>query len=160
MNSGKITFPAADLFPLAEEYLAQGKDVVFTVTGISMWPLIRHRHDSVRLSALRRLPRRGDIVLYKTPSPKNKYILHRVYKVTGDTIVTLGDNRLEPDPAVPARCVIGRAEAVLRGKREYNCDGPLLRSYAWIWLLALPVRRPLLRLLLLAGKLLRKLGLR
>jgi len=157
----KLIISGQELFPVVDELLSRSLRVVFTVTGMSMWPLIRHGHDSVRLVALHKPPRRGDIVLYKTPFPQSKYILHRVYKVTGETMVTLGDGCLEPDPAAQVPWVIGRVEVIIRKNgRELSCDGLLLRAYAWFWALALPVRRHLFKLLMAAGKALRKLGLR
>ena len=156
----RLRLPGKDLFAQIEQFLLEGRQVCLIVTGTSMWPLIRHGHDSVRLGSLHRLPCRGDLLLLKSPEPHNRYILHRVYRVSADAVITLGDSRVQPDPPVPLNCVIGRVEAVIRNGREYSCDGPLLRAYAWFWALALPARRPLLRLLLAAGKALRKLGLR
>ena len=156
----RFLFSNAAFFPVVKDLIDQGKQVRFTVVGRSMWPLIRHGHDSVRLGSLHRLPCRGDLLLLKSTEPHNRYILHRVYRVSANAVITLGDSRVQPDPPVPLNCVIGRVEAVIRNGREYSCDGPLLRAYAWFWALALPARRPLLRLLLAAGKALRKLGLR
>ncbi|NLD52644.1 MAG: S26 family signal peptidase [Clostridiales bacterium] len=153
----RLILPGRALFPLVEEFLSKGLWVVFTVTGVSMWPLIRHGHDSVRLVGLDRAPRRGDLVLLKVPPPHKKYVLHRVYRVEGDLLVTLGDCRLTLDPMVPVDSVIGRAEAVLRKGRELRCDSLLWRAYAWVWLAAFPVRRPLLMGLLRLSRLKRRL---
>lgn len=156
LSAGRLILPGQELFPLVEEFLSQGRRAVFTVTGTSMWPLIRHAHDSVLLAPLSGPPRRGDIVLLKV-SRHDKYVLHRVYHVQDGWMVALGDGNLDVDPPVPVDSAIGRAEAVLRKGRTLRCDSLLWRAYAWIWLAAFPVRRPLLMGLLRLSRLKRRL---
>lgn len=148
----KLAFSGKDVFPIAEEFLLAGQKVTFTVSGNSMWPLIRHNRDSVVLSALDRPARAGDIVLMKVPAPHNLYILHRIHRIQGDCCVTLGDGCLTPDPPVPLDCIIGRVEKVYRGKRTLICDALPARCLSWLWRILLPLRRPLLFCLRKAAK--------
>ncbi len=149
----KLLLSGADVFPVAEQLLRDGLKVTFTVTGGSMWPLIRHNSDSVLLARLDRPARIGDIVLMHPRLPVERYILHRVYKIRGDDCIALGDGCLAPDPPVPLECIIGRAEMIFRGKRSINCDAPGVRRLSGLWRFLLPVRPLLLRGIRAAGRL-------
>lgn len=140
LKPSRLVLSADNFFLLADELLKENMKVVFRVSGRSMWPLLRNRLDSVLLAPLGRVVRRGDIVLMKVPEPHNRYILHRVYKVSGGLMGTQGDGCLEADPPVPLDCVLGRVEAVLRGKRTLSCDGTLLRAYTALWMAFTPLR--------------------
>lgn len=148
----KLMLSGKDVFPFAEEFLSAGQKVLFTVSGNSMWPLIRHNRDSVLLAALDRPALVGDIVLMNVPAPHNLYILHRVHRIQGDQCVTLGDGCLAHDPPVPLDCIIGRVEKVYRGKRTLICDALPARCLSWLWRVLLPLRRPLLFCLRKAAK--------
>lgn len=141
----RLVLSGADVFPVAEHLLREGLKVIFTVSGGSMWPLIRHNRDSVLLAQPSRPIRAGDIVLMHIPAPHDRYILHRIHHVSGDMCVTLGDGNLTVDPIAPLSCIIGRAEEVKRGKYTLRCDGTGFRLLSWWWRILLPIRRPLLR---------------
>jgi hypothetical protein len=153
----KLVLSGGDVFPVAADFLNRGQKVIFTVSGNSMWPLIRHNRDSVLLSALDRPARAGDIVLMKVPAPHNLYILHRIHRIREDYCVTLGDGCLKPDPPVPLTCIIGRVEKVYRGKRTIDCDSLPSRFLFWLWRAFLPVRRPLLHGFRMAGRVMARL---
>lgn len=149
----KLVLSGGDVFPVAADFLNRGQKVIFTVSGNSMWPLIRHNRDSVLLSALERPARVGDIVLLKVPAPQDRYILHRIVRIQGSRCVTLGDGCLSTDPLVPLSCIIGRVEKVYRGKRTLSCDAMPVRFLTRLWLVVLPIRRTLLSCLRKAGRL-------
>ena len=54
------------LIPELARLLAEGKEVRFTPSGVSMRPFIEGDRDSVILATLKRAPRRGDILLAYT----------------------------------------------------------------------------------------------
>ena len=141
----KLLMSGADVFPVAEQLLRDGLKVTFTVSGSSMWPLIRHNSDSVLLARPTRPARVGDIVLMHPMLPMERYILHRIYNITGDYCIALGDGCLAPDPPIPLDCVIGCVEIIYRGKRTIVCDAPGVRLLSSLWRLLLPIRYLLLR---------------
>ena len=149
----KLVLSGGDVFPVAADFLDRGQKVIFTVSGNSMWPLIRHNRDSVLLAALGRPAKVGDIVLMRFPAPHDRYILHRIHRIRGDRCVTLGDGCLKPDPPVPMSCIIGRVEKVYRGKRTLSCDAMPVRFLTRLWLVLLPIRRTLLSCLRKAARL-------
>ena len=153
----KLVLSGSEVFPVAADFLAQGQKVAFTVSGNSMWPLIRHNRDSVLLASLDRPARVGDIVLLKVPPPHDRYILHRIHRIQGDRCVTLGDGAMKPDPPVPLTCIIGRVEKVFRGKLSIGCDSLPSRFLFWLWRAFLPLRRPLLHGFRMAGRVMARL---
>lgn len=153
----KLVLSGADVFPVAEAFLKGGKKTRFTVSGNSMWPLIRHNRDSVLLSSLARPVKAGDIVLYHRDAAFKQCILHRVHRVKGETIMTMGDGCLALDAPVAVGQVIGRVEKVYRGKLTINCDAPFWRSVFWLWRIGFPIRRGLLRALRKAARVRRQM---
>ncbi len=86
------------------------------ISGSSMYPLIRINRDYVTIYPQEERPERGDIVLFSDPA-RNRYVLHRVWKIDNDRILTWGDNCLRPDGWTTPEMIWGRAILIERGKR-------------------------------------------
>ena len=87
------------------------------INGISMAPLIRRNRDMVTIMPLKEPPVVGDIVMFSDPRVEERYVLHRLWKVEGDRVLTWGDNCVGPDaPLTPDR-LWGKAVLIERGKR-------------------------------------------
>jgi len=153
----KVTLPNVDMFPLVEQFIAEGINVCFTVTGNSMWPLIRHKTDSVLLSPLDRPIRLGDIVLAKYSGAPAGYILHRVTSLLNDACVTAGDNCIAMDRAIPMNNIIGYVSKVFRGPRIVDCKVFYWRLLFYIWRVLFPFRKTMLNSLCFIGKIKMKL---
>jgi hypothetical protein len=104
------------------------------VTGKSMNPIIR-QGDRVLITALRRVPARGAVVLIDAEGIP---LLHRVVRMRGGSVITKGDNRRLADPPQPLTAVVGRAMLVRRGGTPICLAPtlefgflPLLRAVAW-----------------------------
>lgn len=135
-----------ELFEAILPLLDEGLDASFIVRGMSMWPLLCDRRDTVILSSAEgKTIRRGDIVLLKIPGI-NKYLVHRVTKIYPDqSVVTTGDANCFRDGRFPASYIKAVSYRVIRKGREIEC-----RSFRWkclisIWMFLYPVRKPLLR---------------
>ena len=92
------------------------------VMGVSMYPLIRSRRDHVTIVPVSEKPRVGDIVLFSDPYSDAHYLLHRVWRDDGDTLLIWGDNNRRPDGLVPLENVWGKAVLIERGKRRIKTD--------------------------------------
>ena len=66
------------------------------IKGDSMFPLIRINRDYVTVLPLDEQPEKGDIVMF-ADQVKQRYVLHRVWKIEGDRVMTWGDNCSRPD---------------------------------------------------------------
>lgn len=84
------TIPNDDFFALVLDRLGEGQTVEIPLTGISMNPLLQEGRDNLLLAPL--APdaplHRYDVVLFRYG---DTYLLHRIRKITSDTLVTRGD---------------------------------------------------------------------
>ena len=160
-SSVRTQIHAADLFSVILSAVEEGRDAAFTVSGMSMWPLLCHGRDTVILTSAR--GRRivwGDIVLLRIP-PADKYILHRVTRVLPDgRIETTGDGNCFRDGIFPPSCITAVCDQVIRKGRRIRCRSVGWRMIFSVWMFLFPVRAPLLQALRAAGNLKRRLFLR
>ncbi len=136
------------LIPELARLLAEGKEVRFTPSGVSMRPFIEGDKDSVILSPLERLPKKGDILLASvaTPDGQHKYVLHRLIRIegaeTGEPLyILMGDGNLAGTETCTRADIIGRVTRIESpsGRRK-----PLTRARLWFHLL--PSRKYLLKI--------------
>lgn len=84
------TIPNDDFFAIVLERLEEREPVEIPLTGISMNPLLQEGRDNLLLAPL--APdaplHRYDVVLFRYG---DTYLLHRIRKINGDTLVTRGD---------------------------------------------------------------------
>lgn len=146
MKEEKRWISSEALFSAIEELLAGGRQAVFTVTGMSMWPFLCHGRDQVVVE--RCAPhalKKGDIVLLKTQF--GSYLLHRITKVTASQIVTTGDGNCFRDGAFSRAAVQARVVRLIRKGRSIDCASFLWKLIFRLWMLLFPARPFLLRLL-------------
>lgn len=79
--------PNEILFPEVSRMINEGKTVTLTPRGQSMHPFIVGGKDSVTLVRADN-PQVGDIILFTV---NNRYVLHRLIRIEGDTYVFRGD---------------------------------------------------------------------
>lgn len=141
----KKYIPNDEFFSAVCQTLEEGTDVDFTVTGNSMWPLLRHGRDRVILRRTDGI-RKGDIVLFEAlPS---KYLLHRVTRVSGSCFETAGDFNTFRDGKFPVSCVVGKATRVIRKGKVYETKSFLMRFCSFLWMVSFPIRKLIIRVLL------------
>ena len=83
-------------------------------TGVSMRPLIRGGRDMVIVEPMHREPVPGDIVLFLRAD--GAQVMHRVWKITGETVTTYGDGCWYPDEPINKEKIIGLATKLYRRK--------------------------------------------
>ena len=126
--------------------LAAGRSSHLVVTGGSMVPFLRHGKSAVVLTAPQPPYRRGDILFYLRPL--GQCILHRVHRVQPDgTLVMCGDAQVFLEPIRPEQ-VVAQVSHVRRGSRFVPCSSLPLRCAVAVWQALLPVRKPLLAVML------------
>lgn len=87
-----MQLPNEIFIPEIARLVAEGKQVIFTPTGVSMRPFIEGGRDNVTLTRPEDL-RVGDIVLAEV-QPQH-YVLHRLYAMHGDSLTLMGDGNLQ-----------------------------------------------------------------
>ena len=152
ISEKEIKYLPNDVFcPAIDEMLSEGMDVEFTITGNSMWPLLKHARDKITLTACNgEAVKKGNIILFEAlPS---KYLLHRVTRVNATHFETTGDRNIFRDGTFHKDCIIGKAVKITRKGKSYKTDSFLMRLYAFCWMNTLALRKPILRLLNLISK--------
>ena len=138
-----------ELFEVIVPLLEEGQSASFYVSGMSMWPFICHKRDSVVIKkADPEKLRIGDIVLLKAPIV-DKYLLHRVTHLRKETgeFQTTGDGNCFRDGWFPEDCVVAVVTHIdYRGKRIPVTDGKY-KALSTIWRWLYPVRPLLLHTL-------------
>ena len=135
------TVPNAELIPAIGKLIEEGQEVIFKPKGMSMLPFIRGGRDSVLLRKAGEL-KVGDIALAEIS--EGRYVLHRIEKIEGETIVLMGDGNLVGRERCRREDVMAIAVKIIKGSREIDCQSPGHLRNAEIWKRLLPVRRYLL----------------
>ena len=129
--------------------------VTIPLEGDSMRPLIRRGCDPVTIVPICGELRIGDVVLFTLGG---RYVVHRLRKIRGDRVQTLGDHCLSSEPWFPKEQVLGRAIRYRRNGRAHRLDTRPARFFGRIWMAAFPLRRAYMRLRSLAGRCYRRLN--
>ncbi len=110
--------------------------------GVSMWPMLRNRHDVMMVVPAARELRRYDVALYRRGE---KYVLHRVvghyengsekgYVICGDNCATL--------EYIPRENVLGVLSGFYRDGRHIDCETSRgYHAYSKLWVALFPVRK-------------------
>lgn len=118
--------------------LEDAEFVPLVISGSSMTPFLVHGRDTVYLSKVQGLLKKGDMVLYRRDN--GAYILHRICRVDGETYTLVGDAQTRLEKGVRQDQVLARVSAVCR-------KGKILRSgcFWWdffeqVWIRMIPLR--------------------
>lgn len=122
-----------------EETIQNGGEVIFTVTGNSMAPLLYHRRDRVCIvKSPETSLKKYDIPLYVRKD--GKYILHRIVAVKENGYVTMGDNQcIKEYPVLPLQ-VIGIVKGFWRCGKYVPCDNIWYKIYCRLWFFSYSIR--------------------
>lgn len=147
-----IRVPMEQLAPVLQLQLEQGGRAELTVTGSSMHPMLHNRKDKVVLVPGQ--PRKNDVAFYRRDS--GQYILHRIVRVQGDRLICCGDNQWQTEEI--------RSDQVIAVMDSWYHKGKLktpksfwYKVYVCFWVGLLPVRRPVLAVRRVCGRLIRKI---
>lgn len=130
-------YSMSELGPVIEEVIRFGGKIRLTVTGMSMYPLMRNRLDSVLLKKIREI-KKYDILLYTREN--GSYVLHRAVKVKEKTVDIIGDGECKIEENVPKERIIAVVDEIKRGNRIIKTDSFLYKLYCRIWTLFIPFR--------------------
>jgi len=131
-----------DLSPLIEELINSGTDIVLTVTGNSMFPILKDKRDRVLLTKVDGSLKKYDIPLYIRDN--GQYVLHRIIKVKKDCYHLNGDNQTFVEKPIYHHQIKAVVKEIVRGGRVIRLQHPwyLLYSRIWVWFFAL--RKPMI----------------
>lgn len=136
-----------ELFSAIQELLAEKRQAVFTVTGMSMWPFLCHGRDQVVVETCDcHCLKKGDVVLFQTLY--GNYMLHRITCLEAEYFESTGDGNCFRDGRFPISCIKARASCFIRKGKVISCDAILWRFIFRIWEMLFPVRPYLLKILI------------
>lgn len=124
--SKKITL--SEMTPIMLEVLRADGEVTFTVTGNSMFPMLRHRKDRVVIQNVQGRLHKYDIPLYQRKD--GKYILHRIIKVEKICYSLCGDNQTFIEHGITDDQIIGVVRGFYRDDMYIPCDDKEYLRYA------------------------------
>ena len=156
-----VGVPLEQLAPIMSECMAQGQEVVLTITGNSMSPFLRHKKDQVVLTVCDPTTLQpGDVPLYRRRN--GKYILHRIverddgvtcsrYGVEGALpshcdglcYTMLGDAQWQEEPGIHPDQIVARATAFISRGKRWDCDSDAYRNNRLRWHRMMALRRPI-----------------
>ena len=129
----------ASLSPIMEEILSQGGAVELTVTGSSMYPMLRHKVSRVKLfRAEGELPV-GTLPLYRRDN--GAFVLHRIVSREGETYTCCGDNQWVLEPGIRPDQIVAVMTEFARGDKWHPADSFGYRLYWRFWVGIRPLRR-------------------
>lgn len=143
--------PLEQLAPIMSECMAEGQEVVLTITGHSMSPFLRHKKDQVVLVACdptALMP--GDVPLFRRRN--GKYILHRIVeRDDGATrlrwdeaealpsccdsleYTMLGDAQWQEEPHIAPDQIVAVATAFISRGKRWECNSDAYRNNRLRW---------------------------
>ena len=125
-----------------EDVLASEGFYMGPPVGVSMWPMLRNRHDVMMVVPAEGELRRYDVALYRRGE---KYVLHRVvghygkgpqkgYVICGDNCVML--------EYIPREDVLGVLRGFYRDGRHIDCETSRgYHAYSKVWVALFPARK-------------------
>ena len=130
------------------------KDIGFAVvsiSGTSMWPLLKEGKSQVQLvSGRTKQLKKGDIVLYRRKD--GTLVLHRIVKVgEKDTFLVCGDHQWKLDEQVEEDQILAAAQGFFMNGRYIDEKNWWYQLYKKIWTGNLMMRRCCLAFLRLTG---------
>ncbi len=128
--------------------------VSLKLDGESMRPLIRKQKDTVTVFPVTRKLKKGDIVLFARND--GVYVVHRIRKINGNKILTIGDSCAEFDFPISERSVWGLAVRLERNGKTYNLDSSVSRFYGILIMYIRPIRFIWRKLLKFGVKIIRR----
>lgn len=137
-----------------EEVLKEKGVYVSTTVGISMYPMLRNRRDTIVIRPYEGRLKKYDVPLYKRGSD---YVLHRIVKVLPDSYVICGDNCLNKEYGITDAQILGVLTEFYRDGKHINMSGTGYRLYSRLWVMIYPVRAILKKMRTAGGRLKRKL---
>lgn len=108
------------------------------ISGNSMSPFLIHGRDTVYLSRVKGPIKRGHMLLYRRDS--GQYVLHRVYRVDGDSLTMIGDAQTVLEPGIRQDQVMAIVTSVVRKGKKQAPGSFWWEFFEKVWIRMVPLR--------------------
>ncbi len=122
---------------IIEEALRQKGVYVSTTAGVSMYPMLRHRRDTIIIKPVTKKLKRYDVPLYRRG---DDYVLHRIIGEDENGYIICGDNCIQKEYGIKDSQIIGVLSGFYRANKPIDMDGFGYRIYSRIWVFIYPIR--------------------
>ena len=112
---------------------------VSTMQGMSMYPMLKNRRDTVVIKKNTERLKKYDVALYIRKSD-NAHILHRVIEVKSDGYVFRGDNCSDKEYGICDNDVLGVLYEFYNKNRKYSCSSLKYKLYSRLVVFLHPLR--------------------
>lgn len=113
--------------------------LVSTIVGVSMYPLLRQRKDSVHIVKITEPLKKNDVILYQRDS--GLYVLHRLIKIIDGKYVFCGDNQWQKEYGITDKNIIGIMTGYYKKEKYYSVNTFKFKLYTWFINITRPLRR-------------------
>ncbi len=120
-----------------EDVIQKDGVYVSTTAGVSMYPMLRNRRDTIIIKPVTGRLKRYDVPLYRRG---NEYVLHRIVTVKPESYVICGDNCMRKEYNITVQQIIGVLAGFYRDGKEVDMNGWKYRLYCRAWVALYPVR--------------------
>lgn len=120
-----------------EDILAAEGVYVSTTSGVSMYPMIRNRRDTIIVTPCSGRLKKHDVPLYKRG---DAYVLHRIIKVLPDSYVIRGDNCRYSERGITDGDILGVLTGFYRGGKKVDLDSKAYKTYVYLCRASYPLR--------------------
>ena len=135
-----------DLYELIDISFKNNQSVIFKVRGMSMFPLLRDKRDSVKLEKITTPPKRKDIILYKRDN--GQFVLHRIIKEKDGLYTLLGDNQSYKEYLIRLDQVLGVVTSIVRKGKEIDLKkSKKYKLYSFFWCFNIFIRKVILKII-------------
>lgn len=104
--------------------------IAFVPSGVSMWPTLKNRGQTVIVTAKKERLKRYDVALFIRRD--GKYVLHRVMEPKEGGYIICGDSQFVTEN-VKEEQVIGVMEGFYRGKKYISCEDEAYKKEVEEW---------------------------
>lgn len=113
-----------------EDVLEKEGIYVATICGVSMYPMLRNRRDTVVIKPYEGRLKKFDVPLYKVG---DRYVLHRIIEVLPDSYVIRGDNTEEKERGISEANILGVMTGFFRDEKPIDLNSWLYKAYVYTW---------------------------
>ena len=132
-----------------EDVLREKGLYVSTTAGVSMYPMLRDRRDTIMIRPVEGRLKKYDVPLYRRGEA---YVLHRIVKVLPGSYVICGDNCFKKEYGIREEQILGVLDGFCRDGKQVDMDGIPYRLYVRSWVFLYPVRACWKRLRIALGR--------
>lgn len=138
-----------------EDVIASEGVYVSTTNGVSMYPMLRDRRDTIIISPVTERLKKYDVPLYRRG---DKYVLHRIIKVLPTSYVVCGDNCVTVERGIGDGDIVGKLTGFYRGDKKISLDSFGYKLYCRLIYIELPFRIAFYRLTVFCKRLCGKIS--